>query len=122
VMKKVNPDPECELYYKTPFQLLVSVVLSAQTTDKMVNLCMKPLYDRGFTPDDVLVMGEDGLLQKIRRIGLAPTKARNVFRLAALVKERHKGKVPRTREDLEALPGVGRKTANVVMGELFGEP
>lgn len=122
IMRTINPDPKCELYYKTHFQLLVSVILSAQTTDKMVNLCMEPLYRQGFTPDDVLIMGEDGLLEKIRRIGLAPTKAKNVFRTAAILKKVHKGRVPKTRAELEALPGVGRKTANVVLGELFQEP
>jgi endonuclease-3 len=116
------PDPRCELFYRTEFQLLVSVVLSAQTTDKMVNAAMTPLYEATFTPATVLALGEAGLLALIRRIGLAPTKARNVHKLAGLLLSRHGGQVPRTRAELEDLPGVGRKTANVVLGELFGEP
>lgn len=118
----VNPDPRCELSYNTPFQLLVSVILSAQTTDKMVNRCMEPLYTSSFDPETVLAMGEAAFLEKIRSIGLAPTKARNVLRLAKILMEKFHGQVPRTREDLEALPGVGRKTANVVLGEIWREP
>jgi endonuclease-3 len=120
-LKALNPAPTCELYYETGFQLLVSVVLSAQTTDKSVNACMRELYQNGFTPQTVLDLGEAGLLAAIRRIGLAPTKAKRVMELARLVRERHGGEVPRTREELEALPGVGRKTANVVLAELFRE-
>jgi endonuclease III len=116
------PDPRCELYYKTDFQLLVSVVLSAQTTDKMVNECMKPVYDEGFTPEIALSWGEAEFLQKIRRVGLAPTKAKNVMRLSEIILKQYKGHVPDSREALEALPGVGRKTANVVLGEVFGHP
>ncbi len=117
-----NPNPHCELYYKTPFQLLVSVVLSAQTTDKMVNACMQPVYDEGFSVDDAIQLGPDGLLPIIRRIGFAPTKAKNVAKLARLIKDLHGGEVPRHREELEALPGVGRKTANVVLAEIWHEP
>lgn len=122
--EQANPDPKCELHHHTPFQLLVSVVLSAQTTDKMVNQVMQPLYDRseGFTPDTVLGLGEAGFLALIRKIGLAPTKAKNVVRLAAIVVEKHGGEIPRTREDLEELPGVGRKTASVILAEIYGEP
>ena len=121
-LAEANPDPHCELYYRTPFQLLVSVVLSAQTTDKSVNKCMQPLYDAGFTPETALAMGADGLLDKIRTIGLAPTKAKNVFKLSGIVLEKFGGKIPRTRADLESLPGVGRKTANVILGEIYREP
>jgi endonuclease-3 len=121
-LAEASPDPRCELVYRTPFQLLVSVVLSAQTTDKMVNRCMAPLYEAGFGVADVLRLGEAGLLDKIRTIGLAPTKARNVTKLAQMLVERHGGEVPRRREELEALPGVGRKTANVVLGEIWREP
>ena len=121
-LAEANPNPRCELYYLTPFQLLVSVVLSAQTTDKSVNKCMQPLYDAGFTPDTVLSMGTDGLLAKIRTIGLAPTKAKNVFKLSEIVRDKFNGNVPRTRDDLESLPGVGRKTANVILGEIYREP
>lgn len=119
---QVNPSPHCELYYTSPFQLLVSVVLSAQTTDRMVNACMQPVYDQGFTVDDALRFGPEGLLPIIRRIGFAPTKAQNVAKLAAQIKALHGGEVPRTREELEALPGVGRKTANVVLAEIWHEP
>ncbi|MGE4208339.1 MAG: endonuclease III [Oligoflexales bacterium] len=121
-LSKKWPDPRCELYYRTEFQLLVSVVLSAQTTDKMVNECMKPIYDQGFTPETVIGWGHEALLEKIRRIGLAPTKAKNVYRLSEIIIDKHQGRVPNNREALEALPGVGRKTANVVLGEIFGEP
>ncbi len=121
-LSRVNPDPKTELYYQTPFQLLVSVVLSAQTTDKAVNKCMEPLYKAGFVPETVIKMGADGFLQKIKTIGLAPTKSKNVFKLATIIRDQYKGKIPDNRADLEALPGVGRKTANVVLGEIFGEP
>lgn len=121
-LNAVNPDPRCELFYRTPFQLLVSVVLSAQTTDKMVNKVMEPLYAGDFTPDTVLALGADGLLAKIRTIGLAPTKSKNVFRLSQILLEKYAGTVPSTRGELEALPGVGRKTANVILGEIFRHP
>lgn len=117
-----NPNPRCELYYETPYQLLVSVVLSAQATDKTVNRCMEPLYRAGFSIDTMLEWGEAGLLERIRSIGLAPTKAKNVHRLTHILKCQHEGQVPSLREELEALPGVGRKTANVVLGELFRHP
>ena len=120
--EKENPDPKCELFYRSPFQLLVSVVLSAQTTDKMVNKVMEPLYKKGFTTKTVLGLKEEGLYQKIKSIGLAPTKSKNIFRLTNLLLEKHSGSVPDTREELEALPGVGRKTANVILGEVFHEP
>lgn len=120
--QKALPEPKCELYYETPYQLLVSVVLSAQTTDKMVNRCMEPLYKKGFTPDDVLNMGADGLLEKIRTIGLAPTKSKNVYKLSKIIRDEYPDSLPSSYEKLQALPGVGRKTANVVMGEIFGLP
>ncbi|MFK7873528.1 MAG: endonuclease III [Oligoflexales bacterium] len=116
------PDAKCELYHETPYQLLVSVVLSAQATDKSVNQAMEPLYYEGFTPQDVLEMGQVRFLDKIKTIGLAPTKSKNVLKLTKILVDRFRGEVPRTRKDLEALPGVGRKTANVVLGEVFGEP
>lgn len=121
-LKELMPEPRCELYYLEPYHLLVSVVLSAQTTDKMVNRVMTPLYDNGFDVDTALRLGETRLLQKIRTIGLAPTKAKNVIGLSKILKEKYAGAVPQTREALEALPGVGRKTANVVLGELFHQP
>lgn len=121
-LKAIEPDPKCELYFETEFQLLVSVVLSAQTTDKMVNQCMEPLYREGFTPETVLAWGAEGLLQRIRSIGLAPTKSKNVFKLSAILLETFHGSVPQTRQELESLPGVGKKTASVILGELFSEP
>lgn len=120
--KQIMPDPRCELYYESEFQLLVSVVLSAKTTDKIVNRCMREIYKQGFTPQTVLEWGQDELLKRIRSIGLAPTKARNIFRLSEIIIQKYAGKIPRTRQELEELPGVGRKTANVILGELFGEP
>ena len=120
--RKVMPDPRCELYYETPFQLLVSVVLSAQTTDKIVNRCMEPLYRQGFTPEQVVAWGREQLLSRIRSIGLAPTKSKNVVALSHQLLNKFEGEVPSSRVDLEALPGVGRKTANVILGELFGQP
>jgi endonuclease-3 len=119
---ELNSDPKCELYYETPYQLLVSVVLSAQTTDKIVNRCMEPLYKSGFVPATVLAWGPEKFLEKIRIIGLAPTKSRNVLALTKIITERFDGNIPRSREDLESLPGVGRKTANVILGEIYREP
>lgn len=121
-LQALNPNPHCELYYETPYQLLVSVVLSAQATDKSVNEAMRPLYQSGLDVDLVLEMGEPGFLAKIRRIGLAPTKSKNVLKLSKIIKESFDGHIPSTREDLESLPGVGRKTANVILGEIFKEP
>ena len=117
-----NPNPQCELYYETPYQLLVSVVLSAQATDKIVNRTMKPSYQKGWGPQNVLKMGEEGFRKLIQSIGLTNTKARNVLRLTKKICEDYQGRVPNTREDLESLPGVGRKTANVILGELFRQP
>jgi endonuclease-3 len=120
--RKAFAEPKTELYFRTPFQLLVSVVLSAQTTDKMVNASMKDAYDSGFTPEAAVKLGPEGILRLIRRVGLAPTKSKRVHELAGILLEKYAGEVPRTREELEALPGVGRKTANVVLAELYGEP
>lgn len=121
-LQKQNPHPRCELFYKTPFQLLVSVVLSAQATDKSVNAAMTHLWEQDIGPQDVLNMGEQTFLSHIRKIGLAKTKARNVLKLTTTIIEKFGGEIPRTREDLESLPGVGRKTANVILGEIFREP
>lgn len=121
-LQKQEPAPRCELVYKTPYQLLVSVVLSAQATDKSVNAVMAPLYERDLSAQDVLDLGESGFLQKIRRIGLAPTKAKNVLKLTSILIKDYQGEIPHTREELEALPGLGRKTANVILGEIFREP
>lgn len=114
----------CELAYHTEFQLLLAVVLSAQTTDIAVNRALTPILagNPAFGPAELLVMGEAGFLERIRSIGLAPTKAKNAIGLAEQLLSRFQGQVPRTQEELESLPGVGRKTANVVRNVLFGEP
>ncbi len=121
-LQAAHPDPHCELIYHSPYQLLVSVALSAQTTDKMVNRVMGPLYEGEFTPETTIALGAEGLLANIRSIGLDPTKARNVLRFSQILLERFGGKVPDSREALESLPGVGRKTANVILGEIFRHP
>ncbi len=114
--------PVTELEYATPFQLLVAVVLSAQATDKSVNLATRELFRAAPTPADLAALGEEGLVPYIRTIGLYRTKAKNVAALARLLLERHGGAVPHDRAALEALPGVGRKTANVVLNIVFHEP
>lgn len=118
------PDAHCELVHNTPFQLLLAVVLSAQTTDKSVNKALAPILagNPGFGPADLVAMGEKEFHAAIRTIGLAPTKARNAVALSRLLLERHGGEVPLEREALEALPGVGRKTANVVLNVLCKLP
>jgi endonuclease-3 len=121
-LRAANPNPTTELEYRTPFQLLVAVVLSAQATDRSVNLATRRLFDEAGTPQAIAALGEEGLVPYIRTIGLFRTKAANVAKLAQLLIERHGGEVPRSREALEALPGVGRKTANVVLNTAFGEP
>jgi len=117
-----NPEPTTELEYGTPFQLLVAVVLSAQATDRSVNLATRGLFAAAPTPEAMLGLGEEGVTEHIRTIGLYRTKAKNVVALSRLLLERHGGDVPRDRDALEALPGVGRKTANVVLNTVFGEP
>ena len=113
-------EPKTELLYTTPYQLLVAVVLSAQATDKSVNLATRPLYEAVKTPADMLALGETKLLDAIKSIGLYKTKAKNVIALSHLLLEKHGGEIPHTEAELVALPGVGRKTANVVRGALFG--
>jgi endonuclease-3 len=117
-----QPEPRTELDYSNPFTLLVAVVLSAQATDVGVNKATRDLFKTVDTPARMLALGEDGLKRHIRAIGLFNTKARNVIALSRLLIERHGGEVPRAREALLALPGVGRKTANVVLNVAFGEP
>ncbi|MEQ1775705.1 MAG: endonuclease III [Burkholderiales bacterium] len=117
-----NPEPRGELHFKTPFELLVAVILSAQATDKSVNLATDQLYQRANTPAAILKLGQKGLERYVRSIGLYRTKAKNILATCKLLLENHGGEVPRTREALEALPGVGRKTANVVLNIAFGEP
>ncbi len=114
--------PATELVYRTPYQLLVAVVLSAQATDKGVNRATGPLFKDHPTPQAIAALGEEKLAGYIQTIGLYKTKAKNVIALSRLLLERHNGQVPHDREDLEALPGVGRKTANVVLNIVFGEP
>jgi endonuclease-3 len=115
------PEPKSELDFTTPFELLVAVVLSAQATDKSVNLATAKLFRVANTPQKIAALGVEGLEEYIRTIGLYRGKARNVVALSKLLIENHGGEVPRTREALEALPGVGRKTANVVLNAAFGE-
>ncbi len=120
--RRANPHPTTELAYRTPFELLVAVVLSAQATDKSVNLATAKLFAVADTPAKILALGEAGLTPYIQTIGLYRTKAKNVIGLCHMLMEQHSGAVPRDREALEALPGVGRKTANVVLNTAFGEP
>ncbi len=117
-----NPEPKSELEYSTPYQLLVAVVLSAQATDKGVNRATRALFRDHPTPHAIAAQGEEGLAEYINTIGLYPTKAKNVVALSRLLLERHGGEVPHDRAALEALPGVGRKTANVVLNIAFREP
>jgi len=121
-LRELNPHPTTELEYTTPFELLVAVVLSAQATDVGVNKAMRKLFPVANTPQAILALGEDGLKRYISTIGLYNAKAKNVVALCRLLIEQHGGEVPRTREALEALPGVGRKTANVLLNTAFGEP
>ena len=113
-LRSANPNPTTELAYRTPFELLVSVVLSAQATDKSVNLATEKLYRRANTPEGILALGMEGLIGHIRTIGLYRSKAKHILETCRLLLERHGGEVPQSREALEALPGVGRKTANVI--------
>ena len=117
-----NPEPRSDLEYADPYTLLVAVVLSAQATDSGVNKATRPLFARVNTPQAMVELGEEGLAQYIRTIGLYKTKARNVIELSRRLLAEHGGKVPHDRAALEALPGVGRKTANVVLNIAFGEP
>jgi len=117
-----NPAPTTELVWSSPFELLVAVILSAQATDRSVNQATARLFAAARTPAAIAALGESGIAPYIRTIGLWATKAKNVAATASLLLERHGGKVPQRREDLEALPGVGRKTANVVLNTAFGEP
>jgi endonuclease-3 len=121
-LRRANPDPRSELEFASPFELLVAVVLSAQATDRSVNQATRELFRVAATPSAMLALGEEGLIAHIRTIGLFRTKARNLIALCRMLVEQHGGQVPRTREALEALPGVGRKTANVVLNVAFGEP
>ena len=121
-LKKHIPDPKTELQYKNPYTLLVAVALSAQATDKSVNKATESLFKTVDTPEKMVALGEAKLADTIKTIGLYRGKARNVIALSKILIEKHKGQVPKDREALEELPGVGRKTANVVLNVAFGEP
>lgn len=121
-LAKTNPNPRTELKYRSEFELLVSVVLSAQATDISVNKATAKLFKVANTPAGILALGEDRLKPFIQTIGLFNSKAKNIVGACRILVERHNGQVPRDREALEALPGVGRKTANVVLNTAFGEP
>ncbi len=118
---QLNPSPKSELEYSSPFTLLVAVVLSAQATDKSVNIATRELYKVADTPQKILALGEEGLIEYIKSIGLYRSKARHVMGLCEKLISDFGGKVPRSREDLMSLPGVGRKTANVVLNVIWGE-
>jgi endonuclease-3 len=120
--RAANPKPTTELEYSTPFELLVAVILSAQATDKSVNKVTRSLFPVARTPRAIANLGVAGLAKFIRTIGLWKAKAKNIIATASAIADEHGGEVPRTREALEALPGVGRKTANVVLNTIFGEP
>jgi endonuclease-3 len=117
-----NPRPTTELEYRTPFELLVAVILSAQATDRSVNQATAKLFAVARTPEALAALGPEGLAPYIRTIGLWSAKAHNLAAMSQILLDRHGGEVPRSREELEALPGVGRKTANVVLNTAFGEP
>jgi len=121
-LSAADPEPRTELTSETPFQLLIAVILSAQATDKSVNLATPALFRAAPTPAAMLALGVDGLKAYIKTIGLFNSKAENIIAACRQLLERHGGEVPRSREALEALPGVGRKTANVVLNCVFGEP
>ncbi len=121
-LRAANPTPTTELHYRTPFQLLVAVILSAQATDKGVNKATAELFPVAGTPEAILALGEDGLRRYIRTIGLFNSKAKNIIKTCEILIAEHGGQVPHDRDSLQALPGVGRKTANVVLNTAFGEP
>lgn len=121
-LKSANPHPTTELEYTTPFELLIAVILSAQATDVSVNKATRKLYAVANTPAKIFALGVDGLIPYVQTIGLYRNKAKNVVETCRLLLEQHHGEVPRDRESLQALPGVGRKTANVVLNTAFGQP
>jgi endonuclease III len=121
-LQAANPHPTTELAYRSPFELLIAVILSAQATDKSVNQATATLFSAADSPAKMLALGLDGITSHIRRIGLYTTKAKNVLATCRMLLDRHAGEVPQDRSSLEALPGVGRKTANVVLNTAFGEP
>lgn len=122
ILKSNNPEPKTELKYQSPFELLISVILSAQATDVSVNKATARLYPVANTPEGILKLGTSGLKKYIRTIGLYNSKAKNIIALCKILLDKHHGQVPADRQALEALPGVGRKTANVVLNTAFGLP
>jgi endonuclease-3 len=121
-LRAANPAPTTELHFGSPFELLIAVILSAQATDKGVNKATARLFPAANTPEAILALGEDGLKAHIRTIGLFNSKAKNIIATCRRLVDAHHGEVPKDRQALEALPGVGRKTANVVLNTAFGEP
>ncbi|MGA9342202.1 MAG: endonuclease III [Rhodanobacteraceae bacterium] len=121
-LRELNPEPRSELEYQSPFELLIAVILSAQSTDVGVNKATRRLFPIARTPEKMLALGEEKLKRHIATIGLYNTKAKNILGTCRLLIDEHGGQVPHSREALEALPGVGRKTANVVLNSAFGEP
>ena len=121
-LAELDPEPTTELEYTSPFELLIAVVLSAQSTDVGVNKATAKLFPQARTPASMLELGEEGVKECIRTLGLYNAKAKNVVATCQILVEQHGGEVPRTRKELEALPGVGRKTANVILNTAFGEP
>jgi len=121
-LQAANPHPTTELEHSTPFELLVAVILSAQATDKSVNLATRELFPVANTPQKIFDLGEDELRGYVQRIGLYQTKSKHIIQMCRILLEQHDGQVPQTREALEALPGVGRKTANVILNTAFGQP
>ena len=121
-LREHNPNPTTELHYNSPFELLIAVILSAQATDVGVNKATARLFPVANTPQAILDLGEDGLKKYIKTIGLYNSKAKNIIATCRILLEKHSGEVPDNRKDLEALPGVGRKTANVVLNTAFGQP
>jgi len=121
-LQAANPHPTTELEHKSPFELLVAVILSAQATDKSVNIATRELFPVANTPQQIFDLGESGLREYVQRIGLYQTKSKHIIQMCRILLEQHGGQVPQTREALEALPGVGRKTANVILNTAFGQP
>ncbi|MCZ4053704.1 endonuclease III [Oxalobacter sp. OxGP1] len=119
--KKINPNPRSELQFQSPYELLVAVMLSAQATDISVNKATEKLYPVANTPEAIVRLGADGLMPYVKTINLYPTKSRNIVKMSEILLEKHHGEVPADRASLEALPGVGRKTANVVLNAAFGQ-
>ncbi|WP_287962833.1 endonuclease III [Alcanivorax sp.] len=121
-MAECIPDPTTELNYSSPFELLIAVILSAQATDKGVNRATEKLFKMANTPEKMLALGEEGLKEYIKTIGLYNSKAKNIIETCRILVKQYGGDIPHTRKELEALPGVGRKTANVILNTAFGEP